>query len=80
MGSLEGTLRFSENEGKFYIVKIEEEKILCSVEFSDSFQVQVDGNWVDTNLEIGSDDNGDLIFKLKNTNYKGNLDGVPARK
>lgn len=77
---VEGTLKFSETEGKFYITNEQTEDVLGSIEFNDTFQAFENGNWIDTTLQIGSADNGELIFKLKDTGYAGNLDGVTVRK
>jgi len=73
----EGELAFDETTGKFWIVK--EEMGLKSIDFGDSFEVKVDDNWVRTSIEIANNEDGDLIFKLKNTPYQGIVDGVEAR-
>lgn len=74
----EGLLKFSETTGSFYIGN-EDTNTVEELGFGDEFEVCIDGNWIKTGLEISSDDTG-LIFKLKNTNYSGLLDDIPARK
>lgn len=73
----EGELAFDETVGKFWIVR--EEIGIKPLNFGDKFEVKVGDNWVETNLEIGSGPEGDLIFILKNTPYQGVLDGIDAR-
>lgn len=74
---VEGVLVFDEYTAKFWIIK--DDVGLKSLDFGDKFEVKVDDIWVDTCIEIGSNDDGELIFKLKNTPYQGNMDGVSAR-
>ena len=76
----EGTIKFSENEGKFCIVDEENEKFIDFIEFGDEFEVKVNDGWVKTKLEIISNEAEELIFNLKGTPYNGNLDGVEIRK
>jgi len=91
MAKFEGQLTFDINSGKFWITKmadynnneeIEEAGIpLTSLEFGDEFEVKdKDGNWVKSGLEITNDEKGNLLFKLKNTNYQGMLDGIEVRQ
>ncbi|MCQ2576259.1 MAG: DUF5348 domain-containing protein [Treponema sp.] len=79
MEKKEGTLKFSESEGKFYITNEDTQQVISGLDFGDNFEALVDGQWVPTALEIGSADNGDLIFKLKNTKYAGFIEGVTVR-
>ncbi len=74
-----GTLEFDESEGKFVIANEESNEIIKSLEFGDTFEVLVDGNWVKTQLEIGSNDKGEMIFNLKGTPFKEFITGVDAR-
>ena len=74
----EGELTFDINSGSFWITK--EEAPVTQLKFGDEFEVKDEnGSWVKTAIEISSDSKGDLIFKLKNTNYEGILDGVEVR-
>ncbi len=75
----EGTLEFDESEGKFVIANEEHNIIIKNLEFGDEFEVQVEGNWVETALEIGSNDKGEMIFKLRGTPYKEFITGIAAR-
>ena len=75
----EGTLEFDESEGKFVIANEEENSIIKNLEFGDTFEVLVDGNWVQTALEIGSNEKGEMIFKLRGTPYVEFITGIPAR-
>jgi len=79
MEKKEGTLKFSETEGKFYITNEDTQQVISGLEFGDNFEVLVDGQWVPTALEIGSGKDGDLVFKLRNTNYAGFIEGVTVR-
>ena len=72
-----GDLLFSEESGKFWIAN--EENQMTELEFGDEFEVKVGETWVKTALEIGSNEQGELIFKLKNTPYSGAINGVSAR-
>lgn len=75
----EGTLEFDESEGKFVIANEEHNIIIKNLEFGDEFEVLVDGNWVKTALEIGSNDKGEMIFKLRGTPYVEFITGIAAR-
>ncbi len=75
----QGTLKFNEYDGKFSIVNEEEERFISNIEFNTAFEVMYNGNWVQTQIEIGNNENGELIFKLKGTEYSGNLDGIQVR-
>ncbi|MBR1911563.1 MAG: DUF5348 domain-containing protein [Treponema sp.] len=77
-GYVEGLLKFSEMTGSFYIGN-EDSDSAEQLEFGDEFEVFLDGKWVQTGLRIDSDANG-LVFRLKNTDYQGVLDDIPARK
>lgn len=73
-----GELTFDINSGSFWITQ--EDAPVTQLNFGDSFEVKdAEGNWVKTAIEISSDSKGDLIFKLKNTNYEGILDGLEVR-
>ena len=50
-----------------------------TLEFGSKFQVLENDRWVDSELVIDSNDKGEMIFALKNTGYKGILDGIPVR-
>ena len=76
---IEGTLEFDESEGKFVIANEEKNTIIKNLEFGDTFEVQVEGKWVETGLEIGSNDKGEMIFKLRGTPYKEFITGIAAR-
>ena len=53
-----GTLEFDESTGKFVIANEEENTIVKSLEFGDSFEVLVDDKWVETSLLIDSNEKG----------------------
>ena len=74
-----GVLQFNEQEGKFCIVDHLNELYLMTLEFGSKFQVLENDRWVDSELVIDSNDKGEMIFALKNTGYKGILDGIPVR-
>ncbi|MBQ1948921.1 MAG: DUF5348 domain-containing protein [Treponema sp.] len=74
-----GTLEFDESEGKFVIANEESNEIVRNLEFGDTFEVLVDGKWVQTQLEIGSNEKGEMTFNLKGTPYKEFITGVEAR-
>ena len=74
-----GTLEFDESTGKFVIANEEENTIVKSLEFGDSFEVLVDDKWVETSLLIDSNEKGEMIFSLKNTPYKEFTTGIPAK-
>ena len=74
-----GVLQFNEQEGKFCIVDHLNELYLMTLEFGSKFQVLENDRWVDSELVIDSNDKGEMIFALKNTDYKGILDGIPVR-
>ncbi|MBQ5999589.1 MAG: DUF5348 domain-containing protein [Treponema sp.] len=75
----EGTLEFDESEGKFVIANEEQNTIVKNLEFGDTFEVKVNGKWVETALEIGSNDKGEMIFKLRGTPYVEFITGIEAR-
>ena len=74
-----GVLQFNEQEGKFCIVDHLNELYLMTLEFGSKFQVLENDRWVDSELVIDSNDKGEMIVALKNTGYKGILDGIPVR-
>ena len=69
----EGTLEFDESNGKFVIANEEANSIVRT------FEVQVEGKWVQTALEIGSNEKGEMIFKLRGTPYVEFITGIAAR-
>ncbi len=75
---VEGLLKFSEVTGSFYIGN-EDDDSAEQLEFGDEFEVYLNNEWIKTGLRIDSDENG-LVFRLKNTDYQGMLDDIPARK
>lgn len=76
----QGTIKFSENEGKFCIVDEVNTLFIDFLDFGDEFEVEQDGQWVKTKLEILNNEAGELIFSLKGTRYNGNIDGVKVRR
>ena len=80
MAKFQGQLTFDINSGKFWITDPEDPSPITSLEFDDTFEVKVEDQWVQTGLQITNDDYGNLIFKLKNTNYAGHLDGIEVRQ
>lgn len=80
MAKFEGQLTFDINSGKFWITDPQDQSPITSLEFSDSFEVKVEDKWVPTSLQISNDKDGNLIFKLKDTNYEGFLDGIEVRQ
>lgn len=74
---IEGLLTFDINSGSFWITK--EGAPLTQINFSDTFEVKVGEQWVETGIEITNDEEGALIFKLKNTSYAGILDELEVR-
>ncbi|MBQ3669878.1 MAG: DUF5348 domain-containing protein [Treponema sp.] len=76
---IEGALTFDINSGKFWVTDPEDTSPRTSIEFGDTFEVKIEDKWVETGIEITSDESGNLLFKLKNTNYAGILDGLEVR-
>ena len=74
----EGRLSFDVPQGMFWITKNNYNGV--QLQFGDNFEVKVDDVWVQTALDISNDQNGDLIFKLRNTPYEGEIEGLEARK
>ena len=75
----EGKLLFDIAGGRFWIAVDGVPDIQLG--FGDTFEVKDgDGNWIETGIEITSDAKGNLLFKLKNTNYAGILDDLEVRK
>ncbi len=75
---IEGNLIFDEVSGLFWIAQ--NANYGAQLKFGDQFEVKVQDQWVKTSLAIDSDENGGLIFRLVNTPYCGNIDGIKARK
>ncbi len=75
---IEGNLIFDEASGLFWIAQ--NANYGAQLKFGDEFEVKVQDQWVKTSLAIDSDENGGLIFRLVNTPYSGNIDGIEARK
>lgn len=80
MAKFEGLLTFDINSGKFWITNPEDQSPVTSLEFGDTFEVKVGDEWIKTGIEITSTDDNQLLFKLKNTNYAGILDGIEVRQ
>lgn len=80
MAKFEGLLTFDINSGKFWITNPEDQSPVTSLEFGDTFEVKVGDKWIKTGIEITSTDDNQLLFKLKNTNYAGILDGIEVRQ
>lgn len=75
---ISGELTFDVNSGSFWITQ--NEAPVTQLGFGDSFEVKdQNGNWVQSAIEISSDAENNLVFKLKNTNYEGILDGTEVR-
>ncbi len=74
----EGKLGFDVSCGAFCIVE-NETFAQIPLNFGDEFEVKVDENWVKTAIEITNNDKGELIFKLKNTPYSGDLTELDVR-
>lgn len=75
----DGVLQFNEQEGKFCIVDHANERYIKTLEFGAHFQVLENGKWTDTELAIDSNEKGEMVFALKNTAYKGDIEGLCAR-
>lgn len=80
MAKFEGLLTFDINSGKFWITNPEDQSPVTSLEFGDTFEVKVGDEWIKTGIEITSTEDNQLLFKLKNTNYAGILDGIEVRQ
>jgi len=80
MEKKEGILVFNQFEGKFAIAEDEQSFPFVTLEFGDTFEVKYNDKWIQTNIEITSDDGGQLVFKLKGIDYKGDISGFDARK
>lgn len=76
---IDGELTFNDSVGKFCIVDHEKEQYLETLEFGAKFQVLENDDWIDTEISIGSNEKGELVFKLKNTSFEGSLEGIRAR-
>lgn len=74
-----GALTFDIASGTFWITDPQGGSPRTQLEFGDTFEVNVDGEWVETGLEITGDGGGNLLFKLKGTDYAGILDGLEVR-
>lgn len=80
MARFEGILTFDINSGKFWITEPETQAPVTSLEFGDTFEVKRGDEWVQSGIEITNSEDGNLLFKLKNTNYTGILDGIEVRQ
>lgn len=80
MAKFEGVLTFDINSGKFWITDPENHAPITSLEFGDIFEVKTGGGWIKSGIEITSTNDGQLLFKLKNTDYSGILDGIEVRQ
>ena len=80
MAKFEGLLTFDINSGKFWITDPEDHSPVTSLEFGDSFEVKTESGWVSSGIEITGTEDNQLLFKLKNTNYSGILDGIEVRQ
>lgn len=80
MAKFEGLLTFDINSQKFWITNPEDQSPVTSLEFGDTFEVKVGDEWIKTGIEITSTEDNQLLFKLKNTNYAGILDGIEVRQ
>ncbi len=80
MEKREGILVFNQFEGKFALAEDDQSLPFDTIEFGDTFEVKYHDEWIKTNIEISSDDNGQLVFKLKGIDYKGDISGFDARK
>ena len=75
----EGTLEFDESNGNSVIGHEESNRILKTLKFGDKFEVKVNDEWVETFLEISSNEKGEMIFVLHGTPYKEFITGIDAR-
>lgn len=73
-----GQLDFFEDAGRFGIV--DDDLNVIPLDFGEAFEVLSGDKWIETGLEITSSDKGDLVFKLKNTDFAGTLTGLTVRK
>lgn len=80
MEKMHGFLVFDERDGKFGFSSSPELYPHTLIEFGQEFEVSTDGGWVRTNLEIANNEKGELIFKLKNTDYSGDINGLEIRE
>ncbi len=80
MEKFEGVLVFDPNFGRFAIAKDEMGDPIVPIEFGDVFEVKVNDEWVETGFEISKDEDENLIFKLKGTDFAGVLEGLEVRK
>ncbi|MCR5612684.1 DUF5348 domain-containing protein [Treponema sp.] len=76
---IQGELQFNESAGQFCIVDHKREKYLETIDFGAKFEVLENDEWKESELAIGSNDKGEMVFMLKNTGYVGLLDGVEVR-
>ncbi len=74
-----GFLVFDVNFGKFGIAESQWGSTFDIIEFGATFEVKVDDKWVETCLEITSDSEHNLLFKLKGTDMAGDLNGLEIR-
>ena len=76
---IEGCLAFDGENGKFWIIDVEETRGLALLEFGSEFQVFSDGKWIDTGFKIGNASDGGMAFTLKNTDFGENIEGSRVR-
>ncbi len=74
----EGELVFDIGTGTFWITK--DDLAVDQIQFGDEFEVWTKDGWIKTGIEISDDGNGNLLFKLKNTDLQGILDGTRVRR
>ncbi len=75
--TISGELAFNPEFQHFNIIK--DEEIIGKIQFGDEFEVEQDGEWKKTRIEIGSNDDGELVFKLKDTPFCGDIEGLNVR-
>ena len=80
MEKTEGVLQFDINFGRFGIAVNDDSTPDTPLNFGDEFEVKIDGKWIPTALDITSDKDNNLQFKLRNTPYAGDLNGFEVRK
>lgn len=76
--TIQGKLTFDIGKGEFWICGTEGEP-LTSIDFGAEFEVLENGEWKKTALQIDNDGNGELVFQLRGTSYKGILDDLEVR-
>lgn len=76
---MQGFLVFDARDGKFGISESVERFPHTLLEFGQEFEVKDGEKWVKTGLEIVTDNKGNLLFKLKNTDFQGELNGLEVK-